>query len=70
MTKKLQEDRPFKLRFCYRPYGIAYEVQTQGAKLRFHRVNAPTASELNTLVDMISQPIARYLERQGVPMAE
>ncbi len=31
-----------------------------------HRVNAPTASELNTLVATISQRIARHLERRGL----
>jgi hypothetical protein len=35
-------------------------------KLRFHRVTAPTASELNALVATISQRVARHLERQGL----
>ena len=43
----------------------AYQQKNNG-KLRFHRVNAPTTSELNTLVATISQRIARYLERRGL----
>ena len=43
----------------------AYQQKNNG-KLRFHRVNAPTTSELNTLVARISQRIARYLERRGL----
>jgi ribosomal protein S27E len=35
-------------------------------QLRFHRVNAPTGSELSVLVATISQRVARYLERQGL----
>jgi hypothetical protein len=35
-------------------------------KLRFHRVTAPTVSELNALVATISQRVARHLERQGL----
>lgn len=34
-------------------------------QLRFHRVNAPTCKELNSLVATISQRVARNLERQG-----
>ena len=34
-------------------------------QLRFHRINAPTSKELNTLVGTISERIARYLESQG-----
>ncbi len=34
--------------------------------LRFHRVNAPIANELNTLVATISQRVAHHLERQGL----
>ncbi len=34
-------------------------------QLRFHRVNAPTSKELNSLVATISERVARYLERQG-----
>ena len=34
-------------------------------QLRFNRVNAPTSKELNALVAMISERVARYLERQG-----
>ncbi len=40
--------------------------QKNNGKLRFHRVNAPTASELNTLVATISQRVARHLERQSL----
>jgi ribosomal protein S27E len=43
----------------------AYQIKHNG-QLRFHRVNAPTASELNTLVAAISQRVAGYLERQGL----
>ena len=43
----------------------AYEVKPDG-KLRFNRVKAPTANEMNTLVNTISQRVARYLERQGL----
>ena len=39
--------------------------QKNNGKLRFHRVNAPTANELNTLVATISQGVALHLERQG-----
>ncbi len=37
-----------------------YQQKDHG-KLPFHRVNAPTASELNTLVATISQRVARHL---------
>lgn len=40
--------------------------QKNNGKLRFHRVNAPTANELNTLVATISQGVALHLERQGL----
>lgn len=40
--------------------------QKNNGKLRFHRVNAPTVSELNALVATISQRVARHLERQGL----
>jgi ribosomal protein S27E len=40
--------------------------QKDNGKLRFHRVNAPTTNELNTLVATISQRVARHLERQGL----
>ena len=40
--------------------------QKDNGKLRFHRVNAPTPNELNTVVATISQRIARHLERQGL----
>lgn len=43
----------------------AYQEKHNG-QLRFHRVNAPTASELNTLVAAISQRVAGHLERQGL----
>ena len=36
-------------------------------ELRFHRVNAPTSKEPNALVAMISERVARYLERQEHP---
>ena len=36
-------------------------------ELRFHRANAPTSKELNALVAMISERVARYLERRGRP---
>jgi len=42
-----------------------YQKKYNG-RLRFHRVNPPTGSELNTLVAKISQRIARHLERQGL----
>jgi hypothetical protein len=42
-----------------------YQKKCKG-QLRFHRVKAPTGSELNTLVATISQRIARHLERQGL----
>ncbi|MCH8137214.1 MAG: IS91 family transposase [Proteobacteria bacterium] len=42
-----------------------YQEKYNG-QLRFHHVNAPTVSELNTLVATISQRIARNLERQGL----
>jgi hypothetical protein len=42
-----------------------YQKKYNG-QLRFHRVKAPTGSELNTLVATISQRIARHLERQGL----
>lgn len=42
-----------------------YQIKHNG-QLRFHRVNAPTGSELNTLVAKIGQRIARHLERQGL----
>ncbi len=40
--------------------------QKNNDKLRFHRVSAPAANELNTLVATISQRVARHLERQGL----
>jgi ribosomal protein S27E len=40
--------------------------QKNKSKLRFHRVNAPTANELDTLVAMISPRVAVHLERQGL----
>ena len=43
----------------------AYEIKPNG-KLRFKRVKAPTAKELNTLVAKMSQRVARFLERQGL----
>jgi len=42
-----------------------YQHKING-KLRFHRVNAPAASELNPLVATISQRVARHLECQGL----
>ena len=42
-----------------------YQEKHNG-KLRFHRVNAATNSELNTLVGTISQRVAGHLERQGL----
>jgi ribosomal protein S27E len=42
-----------------------YQEKYNG-KLRFHRVNAATNSELNTLVGTISQRVAGHLERQGL----
>ena len=35
------------------------------ADLRFHRINAPTSKELNTLVATIGERVARYLECRG-----
>lgn len=43
----------------------AYQEKHNG-QLRFHGVDAPTASELNTLVAAISQRVAGHLERQGL----
>ena len=43
----------------------AYQEKHNG-QLRFHRVDAPTASELNTLVAAISQRVVGHLERQGL----
>jgi len=40
--------------------------QKKNDRLAFHRVNAPSASELNSLVEKISQRIARHLEKQGL----
>jgi ribosomal protein S27E len=40
--------------------------EKHNGQLSFHRVNAPTASELTALVATISQRVARYLERQGL----
>lgn len=40
--------------------------QKDNARLRFQRINAPTASELNALVATISQRIACHLERRGL----
>lgn len=34
-------------------------------QLRFHRVNAPTSKELESLLATISERVARYLERRG-----
>ncbi|WP_230537344.1 transposase, partial [Teredinibacter turnerae] len=42
-----------------------YQEKHNG-QLRFHRVDAPTASELNTLVAAISQRVVGHLERQGL----
>ena len=42
-----------------------YQEKHNG-QLRFHRVNAATTSELNTLVATISQRVAGHLERQGL----
>jgi len=42
-----------------------YQHKNNGI-LRFHRVKTPTVSELNALVAVISQRIARHLERQGL----
>ncbi len=42
-----------------------YQEKHNG-QLRFHRVNAATTSELNTLVATISQRVADHLERQGL----
>jgi hypothetical protein len=46
-----------------------YQIKHNG-QLRFHRVNAVTTSELNTLVAAISQRTAGYLERQGLLMRD
>ena len=40
--------------------------QRENSKLTFHRVKAPSTSELNSLVAKISQRIARHLEKQGL----
>jgi ribosomal protein S27E len=40
--------------------------QKDNGKLHFLRVNAPTVNELNALVAVISQRIARHLERRGL----
>jgi hypothetical protein len=40
--------------------------QKKNDRLAFHRVKAPSASELNSLVATISQRIARHLEKQGL----
>jgi hypothetical protein len=40
--------------------------QKKNDRLAFHRVNAPSASELNSLVAKISHRIARHLEKQGL----
>ena len=42
-----------------------YQEKHNG-QLRFHRVNAATTSEINTLVATISQRVAGYLERKGL----
>jgi len=42
-----------------------YQVKANG-NLRFLSINAPTVRELNALVAMISQRIARHLERRGL----
>ena len=42
-----------------------YQEKYNG-QLRFHRVNAATTTELNTLVATISQRVADHLERQGL----
>jgi hypothetical protein len=39
-------------------------------RLTFHRVKAPSAGELNSLVTKISQRIARHLEKQGLLMRD
>ncbi len=43
-------------------------VYTESAdgKPRFHRIKAPTHSELNALVHTLSHRIARFLERRGL----
>lgn len=38
-------------------------------QLRFHRVNALTSKELNTLVATISERVAWYLDRRNVTAA-
>jgi len=40
--------------------------QKENGRLVFHRVKAPSASELNSLIATISQRIARHLEKQGL----
>ncbi len=40
--------------------------QKKNDRLVFHRVKAPSASELNSLVEKISQRTARHLEKQGL----
>ena len=40
--------------------------QKENSKLAFHRVSAPSASELNSLAVKISQRIARHLEKKSL----
>ena len=47
-------------------FSLTVSTSKNNGKLRFHRLNAPTASELNTLVATLSQRVARHLERQGL----
>ena len=42
-----------------------YQMTPKG-QIRFHRVLAPAARDLNTLVSKISHRVARYLEREGL----
>jgi hypothetical protein len=44
--------------------------QKENGRLLFHRVKAPSAGELNSLVAKISQRIARHLEKQGLLMRD
>ena len=45
-------------------------VQDAHGKTRFHRIKAPTKSELNELVQRISQRVASFLERQGLLISD
>jgi len=55
----------FNLHFHALFIDSVYQQKNNG-KLRLHRVNAPTAKELNTLIATISRRAARHLERQGL----